>query len=196
MLVVDHEGVIRAASSPDLVGARYIPPNGQRVVRDRPNISVTNVRSSAGDRAFRFARPIEYAGRQVGMVDVSLRRTELESAAMLTLMLLLGLVGVMLVVVAGLTIGAAQFVLRPLGRLKAAFQDAANGDLDFRISHRQRDEFGDLFDAFNALVASVQKRIEGAVSARPSALDAATITEPANDAALSPTPEQGSQWSR
>lgn len=195
MLVVDHEGVIRAASSEDLVGARYIPPRGQRIVRDRPNISVTTVRSSSGERSFRFARPIEYAGRQVGLVDVSVRRTELESAVMLTTGLLLGLVGVMLAVVAALTLGAAQLVVRPLRRLKAAFEDAANGNLDFRISHRQRDEFGDLFNAFNAFVGSVQKRLESAGAApAPAALDATTISMPANDDA--PSAEKGSQWSR
>lgn len=195
MLVVDHEGVIRAASSDDLVGARYIPPTGQRLVRDRPNISVTTVRASSGERSFRFARPIEYAGRQVGLVDVSLRRTELESAVFLTTGLLLALVIVMLAVVAALTIGAAQLVLRPVRRLKAAFDDAADGNLDFRISHRQRDEFGDLFNAFNAFVGAVQKRLEGAGAVQaPSALDATAISMPANDA--DPSAEKGPQWSR
>jgi serine/threonine-protein kinase len=196
MLVVDHEGVIRAASSQDLVGARYIPPRGQRIVRDRPNISVTTVRSSEGERSFRFARPIEYAGHRVGLVDVSLRRTELESAATLTLVLLLGLVAAMLALVAALTIGASQLVLRPVRRLKAAFDDAADGNLDFRISHRQRDEFGDLFNAFNAFVGAVQKRLEGAglVPQASAALDATSISMPANDADLSA--EKGPQWSR
>lgn len=194
MLVVDHEGVIRAASADDLVGARYLPPTGQRVVRDRPNISVTTVRASSGERSFRFARPIEYAGRQVGLVDVSVRRTELESAAFVTMVLMFALVAVMLAVVAALTLGAAQLVLRPLRRLKDAFQDAAAGDLDFRISHRQRDEFGDLFDAFNAFVASVQKRLEGAGAAHPSHLEATMIESPANDADAPAL--KGPQWSR
>ncbi len=196
MMVVDHEGVIRAASAENLIGARYIAPTGQRLVRDRPNISVTTVRSSSGERSFRFARPIEYAGRQVGLVDVSLRRTELESAVFLTTSLLLALVAVMLAVVAALTIGAAQLVLRPLRRLKAAFADATEGNLDFRISHRQRDEFGDLFNAFNMFVGAVQKRLEGSALAPAIAapLDATAISMPANDDA--PPAERGPQWSR
>jgi serine/threonine protein kinase/HAMP domain-containing protein len=198
MLVVDHEGVIRAASTPDLVGARYIAPRGQRIVQDRPNISVTNVTSSDGVHSFRFARPIEYAGHQVGMVDVSVRRTELESAAMLTMTMLLGLGAVMLALVAALTMGASQLVLRPLRRLNAAFKDAADGNLDFRISHRQRDEFGDLFEAFNAFVASVQARLETAGHRQDVAqnLEATTISTPANDEAALASLERGSQWSR
>jgi eukaryotic-like serine/threonine-protein kinase len=193
MLVVDHEGVIRAASSPDLVGARYLPPTGQRVVRDRPNISVTTVRSSAGERSFRFARPIEYAGHRVGLVDVSVRRTELETAASLTLAMLLGLVGAMLAVVALLTFGAAQLLLRPLQRLTRAFEDAAAGNLDFRISHHQSDEFGELFNAFNKFVASVQQRLES--GAHRAELDATIISAPANDASPPEQAQRGSQWS-
>lgn len=198
MLVVDHEGVIRAASSPDLIGARYIAPIGQRVVQDRPNISVTNVRSSDGVRSFRFARPIEYSGHRVGMVDVSVGRTELEAAAMVTLVMLLSLVAVMLALVAALSMGAAQLVMRPLRRLHAAFRDAAEGNLDFRISHRQRDEFGDLFEAFNTFVASVQTRLDAAApraDAEPE-LNATTISTPANDEEAAASLARGSQWSR
>jgi len=197
MLVVDHEGVIRAASSPDLVGARYIAPIGQRIVQDRPNISVTTVTSSAGVRSFRFARPIEYSGHVVGMVDVSVARTELEAAANLTLTMLLSLVAVTLALVAVLAMGSAQLVMRPLRRLHAALRDGAGGNLDFRISHRQRDEFGDLFEAFNTFVASVQTRLEGrGARAEQHALDATTISTPANDEAEPVTLERGSQWSR
>ena len=94
---------------------------------------MTTVRNQSGENTLRFARPIEYAGSQVGFVEVSMRRTELESAATLTLLLLIGLGVLTLAVVMALTIGATQFVLQPLRRLRSAFQDAADGNLDFRI---------------------------------------------------------------
>lgn len=183
MLVVDHEGVIRAASDPDLVGARYSEPTGRRVVRDRPDISVTTVRNMRGENTLRFAKPIDYAGARVGTVDVSMRRTELESAAWLTLVLLVGLGALMLALVMGLAIAASQLVLRRLRRLQAAFEDVAAGDLDFRISHQRRDEFGQLFEAFNAFITSVQKRLECHTQASHAAgdLNATTISMPANE---------------
>jgi serine/threonine-protein kinase len=197
MLVVDHAGLIQAASDPSLVGAHYAPPTGRRLVRDRPNISVTTVRNLRGENTLRFARPIDYAGRQVGTVDISVRRTELESAAGLTLALLVGLGALMLAVVIALAICASQLVLRPLRRLQAAFQDAAGGDFDFRISHRRRDEFGEAFDVFNAFIASVQKRLESVAHASISPLDlnATTISLPANEDEKEPAP-RGIQWSR
>ncbi len=196
MLVVDHEGVIQAASSPDLIGARYIPPTGRRIAGDRPILSVTTVRSSAGVNSFRFARPIEYAGRQVGLVEVSIRRTGLDAAAMLTRFMLIGLGVLTIILVAALTVGASQLVLRPLKRLKAAFADATAGNLDFRLSHTRRDEVGDLFEAFNRFVASVQQRAETDIPhAKPLNLDATMIMPPANDGGAGEA-ERGAQWSR
>ena len=70
-----------------------------------------------------------------------------------------------------------------------ARRDAALGDLDFRISHHRKDEFGALFDGFNLLTNAVQERLEYAESrpaGRPEAVDATRIgpapTAPPGDA--------------
>jgi serine/threonine-protein kinase len=194
MLIVDHDGVIQAASAPDLIGARYFAPTGRRLASGRPNLFVTTMRSSDGVRSFRFSRPVEYAGRPVGLVEVSVRRTELDSAAMLTRTMLIGLGLMTLMLVAGLAIVATKLLLHPLRSLKAALRDAANGNLDFRISHQRQDEFGDLFEAFNELAAHMQKRLEGDGSAKSENLDATTITAPANE--IGQIAERGPQWSR
>ena len=51
-------------------------------------------------------------------------------------MVILGLIGivVVLLVVAGTAFTIARLIKRPVRRLKAALQDAALGDLDFRLS--------------------------------------------------------------
>ena len=197
LLVVDHEGVVQAASSADMIGARYLAPNGRRIVGDRANVTVTTMRSSDGVRSFRFSRPIEYAGRQVGLVEVSVRRTELDAAAALTRAMLIGLGVLTLALVAGLTVGATKLFMRPMRQLRQALRDAADGDLEFRISHRRRDEFGDLFESFNALAATVQKRVESGASGQPANLEATMITAPANQSAnTAEVSVRGAQWSR
>jgi serine/threonine-protein kinase len=87
-----------------------------------------------------------------------------------------------------------ELLLHPRRSLKAALRDAANGNLDFRISHQRQDEFGDLFEAFNALAAHMQKRLEGDGSAKSENLDATTIMAPANE--IGQIAERGPQWSR
>lgn len=197
MLVADHDGVIQAASSADLVGARYMTPSGRRVVADRPDVSVTTMRSSDGSRSFRFTRPIEYAGRQVGVVEVSVRRTELDAAATLTRFMLIGLGLLTLALVAVLTAFGARLLMQPMRRLRAALHDAAAGDLDFRISHQRRDEFADLFESFNALMAGVQKRMEAQGVVAPAKLDATIVMAPANESQpLEAAEQEATQWSR
>jgi serine/threonine protein kinase/HAMP domain-containing protein len=193
MVVVDHEGVIQASTAPDLIGAAYIAANGRRVEHTRQNISVTNSATRDGARSFRFTTPIEYAGRQVGLVDVSINRTELDAAAHLTRAMMVGLVLLALVLVGAMTFLTAQFVLRPLRRLRQALNDAAGGNLDFRLSVNRRDEFGDVFEAFNGFAGVMQARLEASGAAAPINVNATTINQPANDAgAALKTAQRGS----
>jgi eukaryotic-like serine/threonine-protein kinase len=160
MMVVDRDGVVRAASEPDLIGSRYLASVGRRVVQSNAAISVTSVRASSGVESFRFAAPITYSGRQFGSVDVSVRKTGLQAAAALARVMLIGLGALTLIVVMALSFTASFLVLGPLRRLKGALADVAAGDLEFRISHQRHDEFGDLFNGFNAFVAAVQRRLD------------------------------------
>ncbi|MBC7768470.1 MAG: protein kinase [Phycisphaerales bacterium] len=183
MIVADHDGVIRAASDPRLVGAHYMEPQGRRVTRDASGIAVTSVRAADGTRSFRFAHNIEYAGQRVGLVDISVRKTELQAAAMLTRLSLIGLGLMILALVAVLSVLAARYVMQPVRALRTGLQDAADGNLDFRMSQRRSDEFGDLFDGFNALMDTVAARAAPAAAAPALNLDATMIAPPSNDIA-------------
>jgi methyl-accepting chemotaxis protein len=77
----------------------------------------------------------------------------------------------------------------PIRRLKAALRDAAVGDLDFRISHNRRDEFGELFESFNLMATSMQERMEAADRAGGRPVDvAATRIEPSQAATTASAP--------
>ena len=164
LTVVDAEGVVRAASDPGRIGLPYRAPRNEAVVEKDADVTVTRTRGIDGSAGYRFVRPIKYAGRAFGLVDVSVSKTELAAAAHLTKVLLTALGLVTLGVVIAVSYIVARLLAQPIRRLKAAFADAAGGDLDFRISHQRNDEFGDLFDAFNQFTASVQDRLEAAGS--------------------------------
>ncbi len=175
IVVADSEGVVRGASDPNLVGRPYRAVAGEPTVEARDGVRVTQ---SAGGEAFRFVRPILYAGQRFGTVDVSLSNQELNAAERLS-EALLALLGLAVVVVVGAgSYVSARAVAQPVNRLKTALRDAAKGDLNFRISHHRRDEFGELFDGFNRLAASMQDQLElaeshamqnAALAARPAA---------------------------
>lgn len=155
MIVVDQTGIIRAAADHAMVGLNYDPPSGQPRIDSDPGVSI-----SSGPDAFRFTRPITYAGREVGHVDIGVRKDELLAAAGLTRWLLIGLGALMMTMVLGLSFLAGRLILSPVRRLNSALKDGAAGNLDFRISHNRRDEFGELFDNFNALVSAVRHNAE------------------------------------
>jgi eukaryotic-like serine/threonine-protein kinase len=175
--MVDADGIIRGASQAELLGARYRAPVGEAVVfRDR-DVTVTDIKLEDGGAGFRFVHPILYAGRTFGMIEVSISKAELQAAAETSRMLMLGLGAVLLLVVAGVSFTMARLLAQPVRRLKQAIRDAAMGDLDFRISHDRKDEFGELFDGFNLLATAVQDRLEAAErpSGGPRALEETRI---------------------
>ncbi len=60
------------------------------------------------------------------------------------------------VIVGSLSFLFAQFIARPLRVLRRALQDFGAGDLDRRISESRNDEFGELFEIFNAAADDLQ----------------------------------------
>ena len=177
MTMVDAEGFVRGASNAKLLGTKYREPSGEEVVHRTPEVVVTNIRMDDGRAGFRFSHPIFYAGRQFGLVEMSLGKAELQAAAATSRNLMLALGGVILLVVAGLSFTLAKLLERPMRRLTQALRDGAMGDLDFRISHHRRDEFGQLFDGFNTFAGAMQERLEaaGRPSGGPRALEATRI---------------------
>jgi serine/threonine-protein kinase len=159
MAVVDADGVIEAASDPALLGRRYRAPVAGVVERGVAGL-VAFQTVDGRDHAFRFVRPITYAGRTFGKVDINLDASALAAAAQLSRLLLLALAAATLGVVMMSSYAAARMFALPIRRLKAAMAEVSAGNLEFRISHRRRDEFGELFDAFNRLTGQVQGALE------------------------------------
>lgn len=160
MSVVDAEGIVRGASDQALIGKRYQAPTGETAVHTATAEKVTNARLAGGIDAFRFVRPILYAGRPFGTVDLTLSKAELERTAQLSQVLLSALAALILLVVAGTSFLVVRALAGPIRRLRAGLDAVAAGDLDMRISHRRTDEFGDLFDRFNRLVGELDTRVE------------------------------------
>ncbi len=177
MTMIDADGFIRGASDSKLLGTRYAAPVGETVVQRNKNVTVTKIKLDDGRQGFRFVHPILYAGGTFGSIEVSISKDELQAAATTSRNLMIALGALILGVVAAISFTVAKLLSRPMRRLNRAFRDAAMGDLDFRISHGRRDEFGELFDGFNLFTTAVQDRLEAAErpSGGPVSLDATQI---------------------
>jgi len=177
MTMVDADGVVRGANDPRLLGRPYRAPTGEKVVQRSQNVTVTDILLENGQPGFRFVHPILYANRTFGRIEVSISKAELQAAAATSRNLMIALGAVLLLVVAAVSFTMAKLLSQPMGRLKRALRDGAMGDLDFRISHRRKDEFGELFDGFNLFASAVQDRLVAAErpSGGPRALDATQV---------------------
>ena len=180
MTMVDADGFIRGSSDPKLLGKPYRTPGGEAVVYRGSNVTVTDIRLADGRAGYRFVQPILYAGKKFGMIEVSISKDGLETAAARSRGLLIGLGALIVAIVGGLSFAIAKYLARPLRRVKDAMLDATMGNLDFRISHHRKDEFGQLFDTFNLFANAMQERLDAADrgSGGPRSMEATRVNSP------------------
>lgn len=176
--IVDTEGFIRASSDEKLIGKRYAAVTGEPSIRHddvaadaREKITAVADRGHGG--ALRIVRPIRYAGRDFGSVDLVLHREALDAAIASTRELFAALALAVILVVAIIGYLSGAMVTRPLNRLRRALDDAATTNFALRISHRRRDEFGAAFDAFNRAAAAIEPLTNGS----PRATEALDMTK-------------------
>jgi serine/threonine-protein kinase len=154
---------------------------------------VTTTFGKGSTEGFRFVRTIKYAGLPFGKIDLVVGKSELEAAAERSRQLLIGLAAAILLCVIGVSFAIATLISLPIRRLKAALSDAASGKLDFRISHNREDEFGELFDGFNRLAASLEGRGWADQSSTSVSLDATRID---GTSVIAPPPQPLSRLER
>jgi eukaryotic-like serine/threonine-protein kinase len=180
LVVADASGTVRAAGDHRLIGHRYAAPAGEAAVASEDGAAVT-----AAPDGFRFRRPIRYAGAEFGRVDLVVRRDALDAANATARALLVALSVIVMLVVAAIGYASAAMIARPLRRLRKALDEAAQGDLAFRISHHRSDEFGQAFDAFNRAADALEPRLAAPVDhdAIQRALSETRVASPAREAA-------------
>ncbi len=159
IIVVGADGIVRASSDARQTGRAYVAPAGGETITRRPGLTILAQDAVDGTAVFRFVRPITYAGRSFGQVDVEISKATLEAAAQLARLLMAALGLITLGGVALTSYFGTRTLAVPIRRMKGALLMVAKGNLDFRISHHRRDEFGDLFDSFNLAANALQTRI-------------------------------------
>ncbi len=175
--VIDGQNIVRASNDAAQIGKRHRSPK-EPVVFSENGHAMT----SAGDHGLRFTHNINYAGRSFGKIDVVINRDSFDKAMLTSRTLLYGAGLSILTLILLVSFIIARRLERPVRRLNDALDDAASGNRDFRISHQRRDEFGDLFDKFNALMDSLKTTDSASPVDREEPQDmGATIIAPAVD---------------
>jgi methyl-accepting chemotaxis protein len=175
--VIDRAGTVRAASQAERVGQPYVAPAGEVMAERDGSLPVTRY-VAAGEAVLGFAAPITFGGKRIGQVALGLREKELVQVAQLSRWLMAVLVVVTVLGVAVAMFFVANWFARPVKLVAESMREIAKGRFDHRIREQRRDEFGELYLAFDQMAQALQDRQAGAGTTAP----ATVVTAPAQAA--------------
>ncbi len=178
--VADANGVVRAASDVKLVGQAYKPPLGQPLgKRDQVMAERYFV---GGEPMLGFDVPITFQEQTAGRVVIGIRERPLTEVARLSISLMTILAVVTVLAVAVAMYFVANWFAKPIKLVGESMAEIAKGRFDHRINEHRKDEFGQLYAAFDLMAAALNER-ESALDRtviQPSAPRVATGRPPAS----------------
>jgi eukaryotic-like serine/threonine-protein kinase len=181
LAVTDHDHIVKAATSQDIVGRRFAPPPNATLIVKAADFTASEVNLPGGKAAFLFDTPILFQKTEIGRIYLGINRVGMDSVLRSTL-LLMSNIGVLTVLSAiGMLYVFGDLIGRPIRLLSNAIRDFGQGDLDRRIAETRNDEFGQLFSAYNHMADAVQARVAkdadggGAVSKASAAMNSGQL---------------------
>lgn len=156
LVVTDHANLVEASTEPNLVGKRYLAPVKQKLLKTNSEVTVSSVSLPGGRDIFLFNAPILFQKTEIGHIFLGINQAGVTQVLSATFWLMAGLGVFATVIVGSLSFLFARFIARPLRVLRRALHDLGSGDLDRRISESRNDEFGELFQIFNATADEIQ----------------------------------------
>ncbi|HJS31847.1 MAG TPA: protein kinase [Alphaproteobacteria bacterium] len=174
LAIVDHQGVVRAATDAAHVGEKINLPPARRVLSAGDDVRSMIVDLPGRPDTVAFETPITFQDKEIGRLYLGLSQDSVQRVSRTSLMLMIGLGLVSVLGVVLVTYGLAQLIAKPIKVIRRSMVEVAAGNADCRISQRRSDEFGDLFAAFNSMMTALQLRLHG--QAEPAvSLDATVV---------------------
>jgi serine/threonine-protein kinase len=159
LAVTDHDHIVKAATTQDIVGKPFAPPPNASLIVKAADFTASEVGLPGGRAAFLFDTPILFQKTEIGRIYVGINRAGMDSVLRSTL-LLMSNIGILTVLSAvGMLYVFGGLLGRPIRLLSNAMHEFGKGDLDRRIAETRNDEFGQLFSAYNHMADAVQARV-------------------------------------
>ena len=171
--VIDRNGVVRASSAAGRVGQPYQAPAGKLLGGRAGELPVTRY-VAAGDAVLGFEAPITFQTKRIGRVALGLAEKPLIQVARLSMGLMVVLVVVTVLAVAVAMFFVANWFAQPIKLVGESMDEIAKGRFDHRIREQRKDEFGELFAAFDRMAQALADRQAGAGEATPTLLPRGT----------------------
>ena len=154
--VADANGVVRAASDVKLVGQPYKPPASEPLGK-RDQVLAARYEVN-GERMIGFEVPITFQEQVAGRIALGIREEPLTAVMKLSISLMTILAVVTVLAVAVAMYFVANWFAKPIQLVGESMAEIAKGRFDHRINEQRKDEFGQLYAAFDAMAAALHER--------------------------------------
>ena len=163
--VVDRDGTVRVSNKQELVGKPYaMPPGVTELARRTDGVVATHYQAPDGNIVIDFEAPINFKRNeehvQVGRVHLGVLERPLSKIARLSMVSMVFLILVTLAAVVVATYFMADRYFKQIRLLVESMAEIRKGRYDYRIAEQRKDEFGQLYRAFDDMAEALQKRTE------------------------------------
>ncbi len=160
IIVMDDKGVIRGSNDANQINDKLTLPDPKPVESKDSGVTVQSFMLKDGRDVLDFGAPVLFQSKKIGEVHLGIYEAPLKTVANLMLVLL----GILtLVTTAAGAVGSyflAQRLQGPIRVLRNSFEELAKGRYDYRIKEQRKDEFGELFAAFDRTASALEERHE------------------------------------
>ncbi len=172
--VVDMAGTVRVSSQPGLLNKPY-KPEGVTIIADGTGGATGTRYTSQGEDVLGFNAPVLFQGKRVGLVALGIAEKPLTQVARLSIVLMIVLAVVTVLAVAIAMYFVANWFAKPIRLVGDSMAEIGKGRFDHRIGEHRNDEFGLLFQSFDAMAQALQQREPGTPASPP------TLAPPSSD---------------
>jgi methyl-accepting chemotaxis protein len=173
-VVADDEGVVRGSNDPKQVGQKYAAPAAKLITNDDAEVAVRTHELSSGN-VLDFEVPILFQKKPIGQVHLGIYEAPLTRVANLVYVLLAILTLVTVAAVAAGTFLLARRIAAPIRVIKSSLDELAHGRYDVRIGETRKDEFGELYAAFDKTAEALENRHDPATAPPHAAAPASDV---------------------
>jgi serine/threonine-protein kinase len=151
---------VRVSSLRALEGKPYRPEGTEALGSVGGGIAAVRY-AAGGESVLGFEAPVLFQGKQVGRVALGIPEQPLTQVARLsiTLMVVLAVVTVLAVAIAMYFV--ANWFAKPIRLVSESMAEIGKGRYNHRINEQRKDEFGELFSAFDSMAQALQEREAG-----------------------------------
>lgn len=154
--VIDPSGVVRVSSQAALVGQPYKPEGAESLGKLAGTAASRYL--VQGDPVLGFEAPILFQDKQVGRVALGIPERPLTQVARLSISLMVVLAVVTVLAVAIAMYFVANWFAKPIQLVADSMVEIGKGRFDHRINEQRKDEFGQLYAAFDSMAQALQDR--------------------------------------